>query len=185
MESDMNTWLDLQRLDYNNLDMPKYGTQASAAFDFSACLTRQCFKVSNFNNVIDKVGFYTTDLGLRSYDKQIMQSDPVLKIDPNEVVMVSLGFKCEFNNDHVLKIYIRSSTSLSGLMLANGVGIIDADYRGELYACLYNRSISPVTILHGQRIVQGVILPISKPIINEKIDLAVTSRTGGFGSTGL
>jgi dUTP pyrophosphatase len=74
---------------------------------------------------------------------------------------------------------------IKGLMLANSVGIVDADYRGELLACVYNRTDSVIQLSHGQRIVQGIILPYSPAIITEKKVNDTIRADGGFGSTGL
>lgn len=118
--------------------------------------------------------------------KSYTKASPIrLCIYPGETVMVSLGFKCEFGVRHVLMLHARSSTGMRGLELANSTGIIDPDYRGELWAVIYNRNKeTPIIIEHGDRLVQGVMLATNQPLISES-NVCVTNRgEGGFGSTG-
>lgn len=80
----------------------------------------------------------------------------------------------------------RSSLHKRGLMPANGIGIIDADYVGnddELKAALYNYTEQSVTIERGERIMQGVFAPLLSPQIVEVEEMQHATR-GGFGSTG-
>jgi dUTP pyrophosphatase len=69
-------------------------------------------------------------------------------------------------------------------MLANSVGIIDPDYRGEIKACLFNRSDKPITIAHGMKIVQAVFMPFVSVVVDEREVNATVRGDGGFGSTG-
>tara|TARA_R110000751_G_scaffold71196_1_gene143966 strand:+ start:440 stop:1174 length:735 start_codon:yes stop_codon:yes gene_type:complete len=116
-----------------------------------------------------------------------------LVIYPHETIMVPLGFKCEFGSNadivvnHVLMLHARSSIGIKGLELANNTGIIDPDYRGELFAAMFNRNDDmPIIVEHGDRLVQGVILQCGQALITEKDFLEKTSRGGsGFGSTGV
>ncbi len=174
----MNCWIDLMRLDRNDLPLPKISTTYSAGFDFAACLTREGYLVNNGPKTVDSIVrmVYVTN---GPSDK------PTLTLAPGQTALVPLGFKCQFNEECVLKLFIRSSVAIEGLMLANSTAIIDSDYRGEIFACLYNRLSEPVTIEHGQRIVQGMLIRLDKPIINEVTSLRETCRgEGGFGSTG-
>lgn len=117
--------------------------------------------------------------------QEIRQTDkPQLVIFPEETVMIPLGFKCEFGSSYVLNLHVRSSIGLSGIMLANGTGIIDPDYRGELFIVAYNRhNMMPIIIEHGQRIAQGVMLQFNQAIITEGAVDTTKRGTGGFGST--
>lgn len=103
--------------------------------------------------------------------------------------LVSTGIKCKLDPNTYLQLSVRSSLSLKHwLILANGVGIIDADYynnednEGEIYLQLYNLSPYNVQIKKGEMIGQGVILPYYT--VTEGEDSAGFVRTGGFGSTG-
>lgn len=179
-EGNMTVWLTLEPLPDNDLNLPGYATPHSAGVDFSACLTRPCKHVDAHGT---KTDFYVNDAGIRTKTFEI-PSKPKLILPCNETVMISLGYKCEFNNGFVLQLFVRSSMGARGLMLANAVGIVDSDYRGELFACVFNRNIEPITIEHGQRIVQGVLTPCYQAIIkNDKVNETVRG-TGGFGSTG-
>ena len=87
---------------------------------------------------------------------------------------------------HFLGIFARSSTPLKrGLMVANGVGIVDADYCGpkdEIKVQVLNFTTTPVTVKKGDRIAQGVILPSVRVEWQEVADAPGVTR-GGFGST--
>lgn len=103
--------------------------------------------------------------------------------------LVSTGIKCKLDPNTYLQLSVRSSLSLKHwLILANGVGIIDADYynnednEGEIYLQLYNLSPYNVQIKKGEMIGQGIILPYYT--VTEGEDSAGFVRTGGLGSTG-
>ncbi len=87
---------------------------------------------------------------------------------------------------YMLMLAARSSLHKRGLMLANGVVIGDQDFSGnndEYKAALYNFTNNPVTVLRGDRLVQGMFKPIEKSEWNEVDDMEAKDR-GGFGSTG-
>ena len=72
-----------------------------------------------------------------------------------------------------------------GLAPANKVGVIDADYRGQVHVALLNHSGEPQTIYPGDRIAQLLIIPVLTPEMEEVAELDETARgEGGFGSTG-
>jgi len=92
----------------------------------------------------------------------------------------------EVPKGYFLMITARSSLAKRGLILANGIGVIDQDYHGardEIGIFVYNISGSAVEIKRGERIVQGLIVPIEKAEWQEQEKAAENSR-GGFGSTG-
>jgi dUTP pyrophosphatase len=100
--------------------------------------------------------------------------------------LVSTGMKCKLDMGSFLQLSVRSSSPLKyWLMLANGVGIIDADYynnpdnEGEIFFQIYNLSPFNIKIKKGDIIGQGVILPYG---LTED-DAAIGERVGGFGST--
>lgn len=79
----------------------------------------------------------------------------------------------------------RSSTWKTPLRMPNSVGVIDSDYRGEVCALLQNTHHLAWTEEAGERLVQGVIVPVPSVQIQEVEELSETSRgVGGFGSTG-
>lgn len=100
--------------------------------------------------------------------------------------LVSTGMKCKLDPGSYLQLSVRSSSPLKyWLMMANGVGIIDADYynnadnEGEIFFQIFNLSPFNIQIKKGEAIGQGIIMPWG---ITED-DAAVGERTGGFGST--
>lgn len=77
------------------------------------------------------------------------------------------------------------STWKTPLRMPNSVGVIDSDYRGEVCALLQNTSYLWAYAGAGERLVQGVIVPVPSIQIQEVEELSETSRgVGGFGSTG-
>lgn len=102
-------------------------------------------------------------------------------------VLVSTGVKCELPTDKYLELSVRSSTPLKyWLILANGVGIIDADYynceanEGEIFFQLINLSPYPIQIKKGDIIGQGIIKKYYKASNDTQFNKI---RAGGFGST--
>lgn len=104
---------------------------------------------------------------------------------PKRSKKVPLGVAVEIPEGYVMLLIPRSSTWKTPLRMPNSVGVIDSDYRGEVCALLQNTSIFARTADIGERLVQGVIVPVPSVQIQEVEELSETSRgTGGFGSTG-
>src|SRR4051812_25685036 len=108
-------------------------------------------------------------------------------IEPGEVALVPTGLVVEVPPGMFLAIFARSSTPLKrGLMVANGVGVVDSDYCGakdEVKIAVLNFWKVAVRVHAGDRIAQGMILPVSRVSWEETSDVSRASR-GGFGSTG-
>jgi dUTP pyrophosphatase len=108
-------------------------------------------------------------------------------IAPGEVRLIPTGLVIEVPEGMFLGIFARSSTPLRrGLLVANGVGVVDSDYCGpqdEVKIAVLNISASPVQIVPGDRIAQGMVLPAPRVEWEEVQDLRAKSR-GGFGATG-
>lgn len=181
--------LTLERLDGNDLPLPKFETSGSACFDISACLTRrmsECLLNGRKKHFLYK--WHATNLRkyVEGLEDVISEESEMsrLYIHPNETILIPTGYKVSFASDLVLKLYIRSSIGLNGLNLANQVGIIDSDYRGEIFIAIKNNSDIAQTINHGDRIAQAMLECIVKPeIIAGVVDLTARND-GGFGSTG-
>jgi len=107
-------------------------------------------------------------------------------IQPNKTVLIPTGISMEIATGYAGFIYARSGLATKkGLVLANQVGIIDSDYRGEIMISIYNRSGDEQTISNHERIAQIVIAPYIQAEFVESLDLSDTERgEGGFGSTG-
>ena len=83
-------------------------------------------------------------------------------------------------------VYSRSGHGFKhGVRLANSVGVIDSDYRGEVSIGLRNDSPLRFDYKAGDRLAQAMILPVPMVELVEVEELSDTERgTGGFGSTG-
>lgn len=107
-------------------------------------------------------------------------------IEPGKVGYVPLNIAVETPTDHFLLIAARSGTHKKGLMMANGIGIIDPDFSGnddEMKAAYYNFTDKAVSIEKGERIAQAVFVPIATFEWNE-VDEMPNKTRGGFGTTG-
>ncbi len=83
-------------------------------------------------------------------------------------------------------VYSRSGLGAKyGITVAQGVGVIDADYRGEIMIMLINTSGAAYTIERGERVAQLVFQPIFRPELRVQKELSSSLRgAGGFGHTG-
>ena len=106
---------------------------------------------------------------------------------PGQRAIIPTGISMAIPPAHVGLLFARSGLAIkSGIALANGVGVIDSDYRGEVQVGLINLSDTPYTIQHGQRIAQLAIIPFVQTHPVELDLLEDTDRgTGGLGSTGV
>ena len=105
---------------------------------------------------------------------------------PGETKLVHTGIAMEIPEGYAGLIYARSGlASKRGLAPANKVGVVDADYRGEIMVALHNHSSSVQTVSPKERIAQLVVAPFLKAEFFESEALRETMRgEGGFGSTG-
>ncbi|MBE5940139.1 MAG: dUTP diphosphatase [Lachnospiraceae bacterium] len=112
--------------------------------------------------------------------------DTAVTINPGKTEFIHTGIALEIPAGYAGLIYARSGLACKkGLAPANKVGVIDADYRGEIMVALHNHSSEPVTVENGERISQLVITPFLQVAFNETDELSDTVRgEGGFGSTG-
>ena len=109
-----------------------------------------------------------------------------LTIEPGQTVFVPTGIALEVPKHCAGLVYARSGLACKrGLAPANKVGVIDSDYRGEIFVVLFNHGSVAQTIENGERIAQLIITPVLQPAYEMAQDLSDTSRgEGGFGSTG-
>lgn len=109
-----------------------------------------------------------------------------ISINPGETVLIKTGIAMEIPENFVGLVYARSGIATKrGLAPANKVGVIDADYRGEIMVSLHNHSNLVQSISEGERIAQLVITPYLTADFVEAETLDETARgAGGFGSTG-
>ena len=106
---------------------------------------------------------------------------------PMERALVPTGLAIELPGAHsVALVYARSGLSIKhGLCMANGVGVVDSDYRGELKVPMVNLGREAYTIQPGERVAQLCIAPVYTAAFVPAEELGDTQRgEGGFGSTG-
>jgi dUTP pyrophosphatase len=151
----------------SNNPTPKYETKHSAGMDVRAYITED-----KCNNVdMDKDGEFI-------YTKIIQ---------PGEYAMIPTGLYLEVPDGYMMNVHARSGLAYKkGIMVTNGVGVIDSDYRGECNVLLYNGGHTPFHISNGDRIAQFVLQEVPQAILLEVDELNDTDRgEGGFGSTGI
>ncbi len=109
-----------------------------------------------------------------------------MTLAPGQRAVVPTGLTLEIPPGYEAQVRARSGLALKkGLALANGVGTIDADYRGEVGVIVVNLGADPVEIVRGERIAQLVVAPVVRAEFTRAPKLNGTARgAGGFGSTG-
>lgn len=163
------------------LPLPTRGTANAAGYDFVVAEDVVVPPYADLMHELTSNYFTVTTVSLDDLAKATKE----LKAKPT---LVSTGMKCYLDPGTYLELSVRSSTPLKyWLILANSVGIIDADYadnpdnEGEIFFQLINLSPFPLHLKKGDRIGQGII----KPYLVTNDDNAQGDRLGGFGSTGV
>ena len=116
-----------------------------------------------------------------------LASAETIVIEKGKIKLIPTGLKAKFPAQETLMIYARSSLATRGLMMSNGVGVVDADYydnpqnEGHLMVPLYNFSETDVIIEKGDRVAQGIFMPYYTTTDD---DAEQKIRLGGFGSSG-
>lgn len=156
---------------YENAQLPEYQTEHSAGADFFAAedTAIPSLIATLWSNLIH----HLTNGG---------------ELNPLAPTLIHTGVKADMGDDEVLELYNRSSNPKKiGLVLANGVGVVDKDYYGnpdndgEIMFAFYNFFPFAVTIKKGDRIGQGVFKKFLKP--TKGLRIKNDKRQGGFGST--
>lgn len=114
-------------------------------------------------------------------------TDSCVTIAPGEIKLIPTGIAIALPHSGAAAfLYARSGLGVKkGICLANGVGVVDSDYRGEICVGLCNVSKAPYTLEPGERIAQMVVAPVESVQLKEVQALQETERgQGGFGSTG-
>ncbi len=139
--------------------LPQYETVGSAAMDIRAFIVES-----------------TSNVGSNS-----------IHIQPGETKVIPTGLYVSIETGYALLVQARSGLSAKhGIMIGNGVGLIDEDYRGEIGAILYNGGKFPFVVNNGDRIAQLRLVKVPKLKWNSVTSLDDTERgSGGFGSTGV
>ena len=107
-------------------------------------------------------------------------------VEPGESVMLGTGLAMAIPAGCFGGIFARSGLACKqGLRPANCVGVVDADYRGEVKVCITNDSKNRAVLKNGDRIAQMIVLPYPPVVFEEADELPDTERgDGGFGHTG-
>ena len=128
--------------------------------------------------------FYATE-GAAAMDLHACLEAP-LTLPVGGRTIVPTGLAVAIPAGHVGILAVRSSMGIKrGVTLANGIGVIDSDYRGEVGVGLVNIGSDAYTILPGDRIAQLMVIPVAQPALELVEELPATDRgEGGFGSTG-
>ena len=114
-------------------------------------------------------------------------ADAPVTIRPGERILIPTGIAISISSPYYVALLCARSglASKAGIALANGVGVIDSDYRGEIFAAMINNSDAEYTIQPGERIAQLMFMPIERAAFTLTDCLDETERgAGGFGSTG-
>lgn len=113
--------------------------------------------------------------------------DSPVTIAPGQLVKIPTGIAIELQDSSLAAfLFARSGLGVKhGITLANSVGVVDSDYRGEVCVGLCNVSDKPYTIEPKERVAQMVIMPVAAAEYVEAEELGSTERgEGGFGSSG-
>lgn len=168
--------LKFKRL-HETATLPSYATSGAACFDFYSCFYQfKAIKVYSEENDLEEIKI--------QYD--------FLLIEPGDRILIPTGICADIPEGYCIKIYSRSGMSFTnGLMLTNGVGVVDSDYTDEIFISMTNVGKTSVVLNSNIRIAQGELVPYIRANIQEIDPGNFTTgldkkgdRTGGFGSTG-
>jgi dUTP pyrophosphatase len=124
---------------------------------------------------------HKTDAGLDF----VYPGDSNIAIPPRSRAKVPLGFAIELPENYELQIRPRSGLALNkGITILNSPGTVDAGYRDEVAAIIYNSEDTTFIVLPGMKICQGVVTQLPEIETELVEELAQSERSGGFGSTG-
>ena len=142
-------------------------------------------KIKILNPIIKKPPEFETD-GSAGLDLRAA-IDKKLQIKPGETHLISTGISIYIENkSHAALILPRSGLGHKhGIVLGNLVGLIDADYQGELLVSCWNRGVKTFVIEPLDRIAQLIFITIDRPKLSLVESFELTERgEGGFGSSG-
>jgi len=125
--------------------------------------------------------------GSAAFDVCVWPDAPVT-IGVGEIVSLPTGIAMEPDREDVAALMLGRSGlgAKHGITLANSVGLIDSDYRGEMRVTLINRGSAPFVVNPGDRVAQLMFVPVYAAALTLADELGDTERgAGGFGSTGI
>lgn len=115
-----------------------------------------------------------------------LKSSVSARLYPGESLLIGSAVKLDMSGFDIMAMVVpRSGLGSKGVILGNGVGIIDSDYQGEIKMLLLNRSNEYFAITRGDRVAQLIFVPIVRPKFTVT-DIFIPTKRGenGFGSTG-
>ncbi|CAI2633737.1 hypothetical protein [Apilactobacillus apinorum] len=164
----------------DGINLPYRSTQQAAGYDIEASSD---FVLPS----IWKLGFLKVLWALK-HQQDVSEEDMQKAKDVLRPLLVPTGIKAYMQPDEMLVIANRSSGPLKrGMVLPNGIGIVDADYynnesnEGELFVQMTNFGLLDRKIKKGDRIAQGIFVPF---LTTDDDANKGTTRIGGFGSSG-
>ena len=169
----------IEKYNQAGINLPIRATKQAAGYDFEAAedIVIPTFWKTLFKTVIWEVTGAFKEVQVAEVDQRFLKP-----------ILVPTGIKSYMGADEYLQLANRSGNPLkSFLILANGVGVIDADYynneanEGHIMFQFLNFGLTDKVIKKGERIGQGIFLPFLKA--DNETDI-VGERTGGFGSSG-
>lgn len=168
--------MDIKIKNISNNPLPEYATSGAAAMDIRADLSR----LSANKNDIKSYGI------INKYGNNDDEHVKAIIIYSNSRVLIPTGLFVEIPEGYQISIRSRSGIAFKeGLIITNGVGTIDSDYRGEIMIGLANISSEPQVIIDGERIAQMLLEKVNLITFVEVNELSDTDRgVNGFGSTG-
>jgi len=136
----------------------------------------RCVKLSE--NAVINESAYKDDAGI---DLAVLESATLF---PQQTVVCGTGLAVEIPPGYVGIVASRSGQTKRGLVVANGIGVIDAGYRGELCVMLHNDSVHTVSVFPGEKVAQLLVVP-APPVRLVQVDELRQSERGvrGFGSS--
>ena len=138
-------------------------------------------KIKRFDKSLPLPEYKTA--GAAAFD---LSSRQQIEIPAQEVAYIPLNIALQMPTGYWALLAARSSLHKKGLMMANGIGIGDYDYRGpndEYMAAVFNFTQKSVVVEKGERVAQMMILPVERTELVELEEFETEDR-GGFGSTG-
>ena len=178
---------------YSNVIRPERQTELSACFDIHAHLRGPVIsedKTPEFRKIkmIDRMNHVTEAMPEVTWESDTPRTTVVLPANSRALIPTGIIFDVE--PEYSVRLHPRSGLSWGyGVTLCNCEGVIDPDYREEVYVALMNTTEVPFVIEHGDRIAQFEIVryydTITYITTTEAPAERVTDRVGGFGSTGV
>lgn len=142
-------------------------------------------KYTKVRDVKDPIRAHRTDAGI---DFFIPNDFEEVTLKSNEDVLIDSGIKVIVPEGYALIFKEKSGVAVKK-KLTIGAAVVDSDYRGVVHFHLFNNGLEPVTLCPGDKIIQGLLIPIAldelELISNDDYSIYETDRgEGGFGSTG-